>query len=100
MSKADWDAVQRKLKENEEFEKLVGHRGGQPHFLFGKVFCGECGEPMVRRSWRGQKVWICRDRNKGKAGNGCKMRNVKEEELLKVAGEKKIVVKQDGLRMG
>lgn len=77
-----WEAAQRREKVDMVFEETVSHRGGQPHSLYGKVFCGECGGPMIRRTWRGKKMWVCRDRNKGSAGNGCTMRNVPEEELL------------------
>ena len=80
-----WDAVQALFTEKEELEKAVGHRGGQPQNIYGKVFCGECGAPMTRRTVNGPggaiiKTWICRDKRKG---SGCKGRNVKEEELLK-----------------
>lgn len=82
-----WDAVQKKLKENKELEEAVGHRGGRPHFLYGKVFCGSCKSPMTRRTVNGPggtkcKVWMCRERCKGKNGNGCKGGSIKEEELL------------------
>lgn len=94
VSRSVWDAVQRKLEENKAIEEVVGHRGGQPHFLYGKVFC-ECGAPMTRRTVNGAggqkiKTWICRDKRKG---TGCKGRNVKEEELLKFADAARIVVK-------
>ena len=94
VSRSVWDAVQRKLEENKAIEEVVGHRGGQPHFLYGKVFC-ECGAPMTRRTVNGAggqkiKTWICRDKRKG---IGCKGRNVKEEELLKFADAARIVVK-------
>ena len=90
-----WDAVQQKLKEKKELGDVVGHRGGQPHFLYGKVFCGECGAPMTRRTVNGAggakiKTWICREK---RSGSGCKGRNVKEEELLGIKGEKLIVAK-------
>ena len=95
-----WDAAAAKLKKNKELTEVVGHRGGQPHFLYGKVFC-ECGAPMTRRTVNGPggkkiKTWICREKRNG---HGCKGRNVKEEELLKFAGER-IVVKDDGLEVG
>lgn len=92
-----WDAVADMLKKNTELEGAVGHRGGQPHFLYGKVFC-ECGAPMTRRTVNGPgggkiKIWICRERRKG----NCKGRNVKEEELLNAVVATRIVVKGDGL---
>lgn len=82
-----WDAVQQKIEENKKLEEAVGHRGGQPHFLYGKLFCGDCGSPMTRRTVNGVggvkcKTWVCRGRYLGKRGNECRMRNVKEDELL------------------
>ena len=99
VSRSVWDAVQRKLEENKAIEEVVGHRGGQPHFLYGKVFCGECGAPMTRRTVNGPggqkiKTWICREKRKG---SGCKCRNVKEEELLKYEKAARIVIKSDGV---
>ena len=95
-----WAAVQKKLEENKKMDKVVGHRGGQPHFLYGKVFC-ECGAPMTRRTVNGPdgqriKTWICRDKRKG---SGCKGRNVKEEELLKYGDAARLVVKEDGIEV-
>lgn len=95
-----WDAVQKKLEENKKMEEVVGHRGGQPHFLYGKVFC-ECGAPMTRRTVNGPggqriKTWICRDKRKG---SGCTGRNVKEEELLKYGDVARLVVKDDGIEV-
>ena len=101
VSRSVWDAVQRKLEENKAIEEVVGHRGGQPHFLYGKVFCGECGAPMTRRTVNGPgggkiKTWICREERKG---SGCKCRNVKEEELLKYEKAARIVIKSDGVEV-
>ena len=101
VSRSVWDAVQRKLEENKAIEEVVGHRGGQPHFLYGKVFCGECGAPMTRRTVNGPgggkiKTWICREKRKG---SGCKCRNVKEEELLKYEKAARIVIKSDGVEV-
>ena len=101
VSRSVWDAVQRKLEENKAIEEVVGHRGGQPHFLYGKVFCGECGAPMTRRTVNGPgggkiKTWICREKRKG---SGCKCRNVKEEELLKYEKAARIVIRSDGVEV-
>lgn len=51
---------------------------------------------MTRRTVNGPggtkiKTWICREKRKG---SGCGCRNVKEEELLGVQGEK-LIVKMD-----
>ena len=82
-----WDAVQEKLKQKKEIESAVGHRGGQPHFLYGLIFCAECGAPMTRRTLRGYdganyKAWTCRERHKGRKGNGCTCRTIRETDLL------------------
>ena len=87
-------SVQKNLDENKLMEEVVGHRGGQPHSLYGKVFCGECGAQMNRSIVNGPgggkiKTWIYREKRKG---TGCKGRNVKEEELLKYGDAKKIVI--------
>ena len=101
VSRDVWDAVQQKLEENKKLEEVVGHRVGQPHFLYGKVFCGECGAPMTRRTVNGPgggriKIWVCREKRKG---SGCKGRNVKEEELLKYGDVARLVVKEDGIEV-
>ncbi len=94
------DTVQKRIARNKEMEEAVGHRGGRPHFLYGKVFCSECGNPMTRRTVNGVggakcKVWTCRGkRNGGK----CKCRNVKEEELMvAIDGRERIIVTRDGI---
>ena len=65
--------------------------GNHSHPLFGKIICSDCGSPMIRRTFRASckkdnnssyKVWSCKERYKGRQGNGCKMRHVREEELL------------------
>jgi hypothetical protein len=70
----------------------VGRIGGRPHFLYGKLYCGECGEPMTRRTLNGpkgikHKVWTCRGRHEGRKGNGCKLRTIKEDLLLQTIEE-------------
>lgn len=82
-----WDAVQEKIKKNMDMMEAVGHLGGRPHFLYGKVFCADCGSPLTRRTFTGSKkvkykAWVCRDRQLGRKGNGCKLRIVKEDDLM------------------
>lgn len=101
VSRDVWDEAAAKLKKNQELTEVVDHRGGQPHSLYGKVFC-ECGAPMTRRTVNGPggekiKTWICREKRNG---HGCKGRNVKEEELLRVGSVERIVVKDVGLEVG
>ena len=101
VSRDVWDAVQQKLKQNKEITKVVGHRGGQPHFLYGKVFCGECGAPMTRRTVNSPggkkiKIWSCREKRKG---SGCICPYIKEEKLLKYEDAKKITIKKDGIEV-
>ena len=60
---------------------------GEHHFLYGKVFCGECGAPFVRRTLKTKgdvyyKAWNCRERQKGQKGNGCRCRLISEESLI------------------
>jgi site-specific DNA recombinase len=82
-----WNRVQKKLKERKA-ERASGMYfvPGKSHFLFGKVYCGNCGALYKRRnSGSGEhtrKRWCCEERRKGKKGNGCKNRTVPEEELL------------------
>lgn len=88
MDDALWNAVQARVKANAERMEASGNLNGKRHFLYGKLFCADCGSPMLRRTITGYKgvkykAWNCKDRQQGIKGNGCKMRIVKEEELLK-----------------
>lgn len=85
-----WKKAQSILKKRqEEVRRGIQKRGVVHHPFYGKVFCGECGEAYTRRTFTmhtkaGKScyaAWNCRERQKGKAGNGCKGRTVKEAEL-------------------
>lgn len=83
-----WKTVSEKLQRSRQIADLAGHLGGHPHFLYGKLFCAACGAPMTRRTLTSRKgarhkVWVCRERRKGKAGNGCTMRKIREDNLLR-----------------
>ena len=86
VSRELWDSVQERL-DREKTERNNGiYKRPNSHFLFGRILCGECGEPMLRRveKYKGEEKvsWICKDRRKGKKGNGCKNLIIPEEELL------------------
>lgn len=88
-----WEKVQKILKQREEANKAgIYRRSKSHHSFYGKVFCGECGAPFVRRTYRGRKayykVWNCKERQKGKHGNGCKNRIMKEDELIQLVKDK------------
>ena len=86
-----WNQAQALLKtrRNDLENGNVRYHFGRTHFLFGKVFCAECGSPMTRRTLRHSsksaetyKAWECRGHHLGKKGNGCKMRIISETKLL------------------
>ena len=59
------------------------------HPLYGLIICSNCGSLLTRRTHYSSrknktthKVWICKEKYKGRHGNGCQMRAVKETELL------------------
>lgn len=81
-----WDKAQAILKERKELAKAgVYKTNREHHFLYGKVFCGECGAPFLRRTFNGStpyKAWNCRNRQKGKGEIKCGNRFIREKQLL------------------
>jgi hypothetical protein len=85
-----WEAVQHILERRKaEVKSGIQKRGKEHHVLYGKVFCGVCGAPFTRRTYRSgrktddgmnYKAWICKERRNGK---GCKNPMIREEKLLK-----------------
>ena len=87
VSRELWDQAQGIKKGFKDNLKNGIMGAGEHHFLYGKVFCGECGAPFVRRTLKTKggvyrKVWNCRERQKGKNGNGCRCRFISEEDLI------------------
>lgn len=85
-----WEKAQAILQQRrDEVSRGIQKRGISHHPFYGKLFCGLCGEAYTRRTFtthsaggkRYYAAWNCRKRQKGKAGNGCKGRTVKETEL-------------------
>lgn len=81
-----WDKAQAILKERKELAKTGVYKTNRKHhFLYGIVFCGECGAPFLRRTFNGStpyKAWNCRNRQKGKEKTKCGNRFIREEQLL------------------
>ena len=83
VSRETWEKVQARLQSTGTKRAEGIHAKSYSHFLYGRIICGECGEPMTRKTHRGNlKVWICKDRKMGSKGNGCKNLIVPEDELL------------------
>jgi site-specific DNA recombinase len=81
-----WNKVQAILQERKEcIKKGFLNMPGRSHFLYGKLFCGRCGAPYKRTNAGNKEIfhWACKERIKGKRGNGCKGRYMKEEVLFK-----------------
>lgn len=91
ISREEWDKVQMLLS-GRGWDQGIS-REGEHHFLYGKLFCGDCGAPFVRRTITARdgsyyKAWNCRERQKGRKGNGCKCRIIKEDDLLEELRQK------------
>lgn len=82
-----WDKVQCRLDEMDTMKAQgIPRIHGDHHMFYGKLYCGECGAFFKRRTLANRdgtsyKAWNCAERQKGKKGNGCKCRIVKEEDI-------------------
>ena len=92
IDRATWDCVKALLAQRKAERQDGVHVREKTHFLYGKLFCAECGAPYKRRTMkRGNEVvkaWNCAERQKGKMGNGCKNAILWEDNLLKAISEK------------
>ena len=80
---AVWDAVRERFMRQQTAKEQGLRPQRTTHFLYGKVFCAECGEPYRRYTARDKdglyKTWRCRKRvNTGECG----CRHIRETELL------------------
>ena len=90
IDRATWEQAQALLEHRHEEVKQGICRHGQHHPLYGKLFCGLCGAPYTRRTFRAcqaqggglYKAWNCKERQKGMKGNGCRNRIVKEDRIM------------------
>lgn len=93
ISRETWNAVQERLAGEVSTRQAGIRRQGNSHELYGRIICGCCGEPYMRRTFTSRtampdggrrcKVWCCRGRVRG---SGCRNPNVREE-ILVAAGE-------------
>ena len=92
-----WEKAQGILHRR-EFAKEAGVERirANAHFLYGKLFCAQCGAPYRRRTFKERdakggesyKAWCCKERSKGKAGNGCANPILREVALLEAIAQK------------
>ena len=97
IDRGTWNRAQALLAQRrQEIGQGILRKGRDNHFLFGKVFCGSCGAPYTRRTFRSSarrepvthyKAWNCKERQKGKRGNDCKNPTIQEKQLLKLISE-------------
>lgn len=104
VSRELWDAVQERLQKEEIMRKAGTRRQGNSHELYGKIVCGNCGQPYMRRTFTSRsaapdgnihyKAWCC----KGRAhGSGCKNPNIREDVLVeKMVGLEQAVISSTG----
>ena len=100
IDRESWNKVQEILHQRAENRQLdVYRRSKEHHILYGKAFCGVCGAPFVRRTYQSKsghyKAWICKERQKGKNGDGCKNKIFKESELMQLLADELGIVEVD-----
>ena len=92
-----WEKAQSLLRRRElDREAGVERIRADAHFLYGRLFCAQCGAPYKRRTFRespargggSYKTWCCKERGKGKAGKGCTNPILREAELLEAITRK------------
>ena len=92
VSRFVWEKAQDRLEREKQLREMGLYNKTHAHFLYGKLFCGECAEPMVRKTTGAKggrkKYWICRDKKKGSRGKGCKNAVIYEEEVIELLCEK------------
>ena len=78
-----WDGVCERLDREAKQRSEGVYKNANSHFLYGKIFCAECGQPYSRHTARGKdglyKTWRCNGRIRG---SGCGNRHIKETELI------------------
>lgn len=83
VSREIWNQVQERLNREKQAREQRVFSKEQSHFLYGKLFCAECGMPYRRFTAPiasgTHKVWRCTGRRKK---NGCKNHQVAEEDIL------------------
>ena len=83
VSREIWNQVQERLNREKQERECGVFSKEQSHFLYGKLFCAECGMPYRRFTAPiasgTHKVWRCTGRIRK---NGCKNHQVAEEEVL------------------
>lgn len=99
-----WNAVQARLQKEEIMRKTGACKQGNSHKLYGRIICGSCGQPYMRRTFTSRsavpdrsvhyKVWCCKGRTHG---SGCKNPNIREDALVeKMVGLEQAIISSTG----
>ena len=92
-----WEKAQAMLTTRQERMAQGVFQKSGTHFLYGRVFCGQCGAPYKRRTVtnshksgaeRYYKVWNCKERQKGVQGKRCLNPTLHEAKLLEMISQK------------
>lgn len=90
ISRKTWEKVQERLRQEKERKANGIYSSSNEHFFHGKLFCGECGMPLMRRTFvykeNKKRVWKCKGRIKDY--KSCHNGVISEEDLFKSLTEK------------
>lgn len=79
---AVWDAVRERMKRTGAKKKQGLSPRCNAHFLYGMIYCSECGQPYRRYTAKNHtetyKTWRCR----GRVAGLCVNRHIRESELM------------------
>lgn len=93
VSRELWDKVRNRCEEEKEMRAAGIHKRSSTHFLYGKIFCAECGMPYQRKTVKSsggmnKKVWKCHGAISGSPETRCDNRPVDEDRILESIKQK------------
>ncbi|MGN0778206.1 MAG: recombinase family protein [Aristaeellaceae bacterium] len=101
ISREVWEKVQARLREEAQVREGGARRQGNSHVWYGRILCGSCGKPYMRKTCRTKgaeaeiyHIWCCKGRTHR---SGCRNPNVREDWLTaSMAGLERAIITCDG----